>query len=260
MRIGINIPDELMRRLEPLKPELNISQVCREALEAKAESYELMLRMMDDESTKTAVDLVWGQEQQHRQALEIDWEILGYEDAKSWANAATWEDWEYRNRRRDSVWMHGRRRKDASNAQATSLGEPKTFFDRERDLMDYIVKQDPEFMEWFESDFGGFKQIDFPGGERKYSLAWLAYTDAVWELIKQRQLEHSQRMSAQRAAPPEPKVSERLFGDTRPQVEQSFQVVPHHSRLADGVDSLKLNRLIDQSDVQEILPNEEKSQ
>ena len=94
MRIGINIPNELMRRLEPLKPELNISQVCRDALEAKAKSHEQMLARLNDDGIKSAVDQAWEQEKEFLAAIEFDWEMLGYEDAESWVKAASWDDWD----------------------------------------------------------------------------------------------------------------------------------------------------------------------
>ena len=40
MRIGINIPNELHRRLEPLKQYINISQICRDAIEDRIKCYE----------------------------------------------------------------------------------------------------------------------------------------------------------------------------------------------------------------------------
>ena len=43
MRIGINIPNELHRRLEPLKQHINISQICREAIEERIGCYEKAL-------------------------------------------------------------------------------------------------------------------------------------------------------------------------------------------------------------------------
>ena len=39
-RIGVNIPNELIKRLEPLKPEMNVSQICREAITRHLEAYE----------------------------------------------------------------------------------------------------------------------------------------------------------------------------------------------------------------------------
>ena len=36
MRIGINVPNELLQRVKQIRPELNVSQVCRDALEYRA--------------------------------------------------------------------------------------------------------------------------------------------------------------------------------------------------------------------------------
>ena len=33
MRLGINVPDELLRRVKEIRPRVNVSQVCRQALE-----------------------------------------------------------------------------------------------------------------------------------------------------------------------------------------------------------------------------------
>ena len=33
MRIGINVPDDLLKQAKEIRPEINVSQVCREALE-----------------------------------------------------------------------------------------------------------------------------------------------------------------------------------------------------------------------------------
>ena len=62
VRIGINIPNELMKRLEPLKRELNISQVCREALTAKAEGHERMLSRLENDDVALAIDRLLEQE------------------------------------------------------------------------------------------------------------------------------------------------------------------------------------------------------
>ena len=37
MRIGINVPDELLKELKQVRPEVNVSQVCREALANRVE-------------------------------------------------------------------------------------------------------------------------------------------------------------------------------------------------------------------------------
>jgi len=40
-RISISLPDSLIAKLEPIKDGINISQLCREALEQRVASYEL---------------------------------------------------------------------------------------------------------------------------------------------------------------------------------------------------------------------------
>ena len=39
-RISISLPDSLMAKLEPIKDEINISQLCREALEQRVAAYQ----------------------------------------------------------------------------------------------------------------------------------------------------------------------------------------------------------------------------
>ena len=55
MRIGINIPKELHQRLQPLKGTMNISQICREALEAHVEKYEEYTGWLDSDDARELV-------------------------------------------------------------------------------------------------------------------------------------------------------------------------------------------------------------
>ena len=41
MRVGINVPDELLRRVKEIRPQVNVSQVCRQALERRVEIAEM---------------------------------------------------------------------------------------------------------------------------------------------------------------------------------------------------------------------------
>ena len=41
MRVGINVPDELLRRVKEIRPQVNVSQVCRQALERCVEIAEM---------------------------------------------------------------------------------------------------------------------------------------------------------------------------------------------------------------------------
>ena len=93
VRIGVNIPNELMKRLEPLKPELNISQVCRDALEAKAENHERMQARLANDAIGPAIDRLLEQEKEFLAAISFDWQALGWEDAASWVKGASDDNW-----------------------------------------------------------------------------------------------------------------------------------------------------------------------
>ena len=257
MRIGINVPNELMKRLEPLKPELNISQVCRDALIAKAEKHERMITRLDDDGTRAAVNRVWEHEKEFLAAIEFDWEMLGYEDAASWVRAASWDDWDYVLEDLDDLkernWPHWK-------VMAPRIEGIKSFHDRDMELsrrMRQVSEQHRDFDRWLNRYRGG---IDRQAIQQEYMTAWINHVKAVWELVRQRELEHLDRQLAERPAPPEPEVPEHLFGHARLQDNQPFQVVPHHSRLTDGVDPLKLNRLINDPDLRKSFAGEDEAQ
>lgn len=257
MRIGINIPNDLMKRLEPLKPELNISQVCREALTAKAERHERMLARLSDHSTSAAVNRVWEYEKQFLAAIEFDWEMLGYEDAADWVRAASWDDWGDVLEDLDNL-----KERNLPHWQviAPRVAGVKSFHDRDMELhrqMEQMREQHRTFDRWLYRNQEG---IDLRAIEREYMTAWITYVKAVWDLRQQRLQEYLDWRLAQRSAPPEPEVPEYLFDDARSREGQRFQVVPHHSKLADGVDPLKLNHLINDPDLRKSFAGEDEAQ
>ena len=207
VRIGVNIPNDLMRRLEPLKPELNISQVCREALEAKAARYEQMLIRLDDGEIKEAVGMVWEQEKEFLTVIEVDWEMMACEDAEAWVKAAELKDWKYLHHRQEVIRRQGR---PAWDVPPPHLSGVKDFTERRGDLNEKMRRQGDDFFDWLYDEQGG---IDFASAEREYMTAWLAYTNAVWELICQRREDHYRGLLAEHKTPPQPEVPEHLFGD-----------------------------------------------
>ena len=213
MRIGINIPNDLMRRLEPLKPELNISQVCREALEAKAVSHERMLARLDDGEIQEVIEMVWEQEKKFLAVIEVDWEMTGYEDAEAWTKVAEWKDWEYLHHWQDVIEKQGRR-----SWEFPPLNPPgvKGFTERRWELHQRKQRQGDDFFDWLYDVHGG---IDYDAAGREYMTAWLAYTGAVWKLVCQRREEHYRQLLAERKSPPEPEVPHHLFGDAPPHTE-----------------------------------------
>ena len=171
VRIGINIPNELMKRLEPLKPELNISQVCREALAAKAESYEQMIAGLDNEHIQSAVSAVWEQEREYWAVIEVNWEALGYEDAAAWVRAAKWEDWKHLHHIQDVIRNQER---PSWDFPPPGLEGVKDFRERSGEFQIRVLRQGDDFLDWFYEEHGG---IDYAVAQREYMTAWLSYTN-----------------------------------------------------------------------------------
>ena len=211
MRIGINIPNELMKRLEPLKPELNISQVCREALQAKAESHERMQERLENDAVGEAISRTCKQESVYRSVIEVDWEALGIEDAAAWVAQADWEDWRFHHRRAEVLRESGRSPNGWFYVSGKRL---KNFDDRITELHDRIQEQDEAFLDWLHLENDG---IDQNSAQQEYDTAWLSYTNAVWERIRQMREEHQQKWRSDHAETrrnrPAPEVPEHLLAD-----------------------------------------------
>ena len=86
-RISISLPDSLMAKLEPIKDGINVSQICREALERRVAAYERAAnRNGHDLDLDDLVQRLTGE-------LEIfggKFEQLGRDNATTWLTAASY--------------------------------------------------------------------------------------------------------------------------------------------------------------------------
>ena len=177
MRIGVNIPNGLHRSLEPFKQYINVSQICREAIEERIRCYAEALACRGDQDIALSIERVWEEERKMRAIVEVDWGMLGCEDAKSWVTAARLKDWEYLHHRRDVVRKQGRPHWEVPPPHLNGV---KTFNDRQSELDHRIRQQDDQFFDWLYDEQGG---PDRAAAEREYISAWLAYTDSAWGLF-----------------------------------------------------------------------------
>lgn len=227
MRIGINIPKELHQRIQPLKGTMNISEICREAIEARVKKYEEFVGWLDSESAKQVVAEICEKELERKAMVEVDWETLGYRDGKDWAAAATLADWDYWNHCRNhpdrssqnTIWVHGRHVRDGmTRGKFVSPGSARTFLQRHREYDELIHKQDADFWEWLAEEYDGLGPFhEYGTAERDYGRGWMAYTTAVWEMICQLREERRlhwqcEREEEHRNLPP-PEVPEHLLAD-----------------------------------------------
>ena len=177
MRIGINIPNELHRRLKPLKQNINVSQICREAIEDRIRCYEKALAIGSNWNIVQVIERAWEEERNMRAIVEVDWGMLGCEDAESWVTVAQLNDWDYLHHRQVVIRRQERPRWEVPPPHLEGV---KTFNERMAELDDRIRQQDDQFFDWLYDEYGG---IDRETAEREYMSAWLAYTDSAWDLF-----------------------------------------------------------------------------
>lgn len=167
MRIGINIPNRLFKRMEPLKQMVNISQVCRDAIQGWVDTYEhAMERAQQDGMEEVAAVLMHEWER-----YEVDWQAIGHEDAHIWAQKATPNDFEHFAHnlkigrglgRTPGIWM------------APYLPGTKAYGERQA-----------EHEEWFKQQC----ELDWDSNpylraQEEYERGWTSYIIAILDMAK----------------------------------------------------------------------------
>ena len=194
VRIGVNIPNDLYRRMEPIKHTINISQVCREAIEAHVEEYEQARARLESDDIDETVDRLCREEER----LTVDWEELGWADAKVWVEAVDKESFEHLFHRVDILKKQGRPTWIVPPPGAT---EAKTFVKRASEhekYFEYLIDLNPA------SD-------PLRDAEEEYGRAWLAYVCAVREKIMQLREERFRAKLKSPIVRAEPEVPEQLM-------------------------------------------------
>ena len=86
-RISISLPDELMARLEPVKERLNISQLCREALERRIAAFE---RATNHQTDELNLDALVHRLREERDLVEGKFENLARNSAAAWLETSSY--------------------------------------------------------------------------------------------------------------------------------------------------------------------------
>ena len=165
-RISISIPDKLMAKLEPMKDGLNISQLCREALERRVAAFERA-------SGHEGLDLNGLVERlrDERSIEESKFQDLGKDNAGRWLNSVSFLDLK-------SV------AETSSSSSMPKYKLPRAAFK--------IMKQ----------DMAEAKVSCENGQAVAYKTAWLDYVRSVWAQVGD-QIEDSQPSQPAEAEPEE---------------------------------------------------------
>lgn len=168
MRIGVNVPDDLLKRMEPLKTVTNVSQICRDAIKTHVEAYERAMTRAKEDGMNTIAEKLGNL----LVPQEVDWELLGIEDAKIWVQLAKLEDFEYLLDKLEALERHGRSPYEVTIPRVQGV---KFFEERAND-----------YNEWFDRRIEA-DPIGDPYIEAKliYQRGKLSYILAVWEMAKE---------------------------------------------------------------------------
>ena len=201
MRIGVNIPDDFLKRFEPLKPAMNVSQICREAIKAYVDIHEARSRVTEEDERIAEAERIFLQDK----LIELDWEAIGWKDGEAWVRAADLEDFEdaFHNFRiaqtKGADWKPwewpGRR------GQLTRLKNFGTWRGAHRD--------------WFQQQCALHPETNpFIDAEKPYTRGWLAHVGVVWGKIQKLREERGkawrEAVEQARTSLPEPRIPRRI--------------------------------------------------
>ncbi|MFC1944487.1 hypothetical protein ACFLX5_03210 [Chloroflexota bacterium] len=172
MRLGINVPNDLIERFKPLKATHNLSQICRDAIQSRVEAYEKAVAQADSDEMQVVVDRLASD---YLKKTVLDWQAIGRDDAKDWVQAASLDDFEILFHNVDvhkkigvgkmGLYLQGGYKKGAAR-----------FVDRQHEHEDwfermYELDEDPNHYIWAEAE---------------YTEGWFSYVTAVWQMVKNR--------------------------------------------------------------------------
>ncbi len=174
MRIGLNLSNELLERLKPLKNTVNLSQICRDAIKSRIETYEGAINQANSDGMQAVADKLW---LEYSKRTILDWEAIGREDAKGWVQFATLQDFEdlFHN-----IGIDKRQGVEPGQFEARIMPEAKRFDERQQEHSEW-------FREWFHREGKLDKTTNiYIQARLEYNRGWISYVTAVWNMVKKR--------------------------------------------------------------------------
>ena len=190
MRIGVNIPNELMNRVKEIRPPVNVSQVCREALEKRAMTHDRVLSQVasdgvDDQVFRLAESLP-------NPLIEPDWETYALQDARGWVESVDDYLWERFIYQHDFLGREGREPTVMIDSWSRGNGS-KGFMDRIYEHYDWLVEQHGA---QFKSGYDGSNPHE--KARKLYARAWLGYVLEVRRRLEQHRKDQYEKLKAER--------------------------------------------------------------
>ena len=204
MRIGINISNGLHRRLKAITEPINVSEVCRDAIESVVLGHEgLAARVEEDDLGEFVAAFADDGEQWS----DIDWRDHAWTDARDWFKKVDREEFERFVYFRE-FYLGGDRSPEEILRLVNMAGRidgVAGFYDRMRQHKDLEEKEFDRMEQW---GLGGYPRGD---AEREYKAAWLAYFNVVYRLIENKREQQTEEQLRSRAQFPKPELPEHLI-------------------------------------------------
>ena len=190
MRIGINVPDDLLKQVKEIKPAVNVSQVCREALERHVEVAGRAAAQAARDGAAKQVERL--DQLVARPVIEPDWEVYALEDARAWVRTVTPEAWERFIYQADFLRRQGRDETEMVEIWSHGNGV-KGFTERLTESMEWFISQSEQDIE------SRVSSVQPEKAKREYGRAWLGYVNEVRRLLERHRKEEYERVMAQRS-------------------------------------------------------------
>jgi len=168
MRLGINIPNSLYKRMDPIKQVVNISQICRDAIEEWVNAYERSMEKAKQDGMEEVADEL----RQTWKPYEVDWQAIGREDARIWAQKAKPEHFEIfahnlrvgrGHGRTPGIWM------------APILPDTPFYGERQGEHKEWFIQQSELNLE----------TNPYLRAQEEYERGWTSYLIAILNMAKQ---------------------------------------------------------------------------
>ena len=199
MRIGVNVPDDLHRRMKRIKHTVNISRVCREAIEAYVDDLERSAVRVESDDLDEVIERLSSEEDPR----SVDWQELGWSDARDWVKAVDVDRFEHLFHRIDVLRRQGR---PTWEVPPPHVPDPdvKAFDQRWGEHVERFARQ---FERLWEVNSEYWPRAD---AEEEYGRAWVAYVSAVREKVLKLREERIKDLIGARKVRPEPEAPRHL--------------------------------------------------
>ena len=205
MRIGINVPNSLLQQVKEINPPVNVSDVCRKALEEYVEIAQRTTEQVHNDGVVTKITQL---SKETGLPPEPDWVGLALDNAAHWVRSVTPEEWNDFVEDVDRLRQEGKPEDLYINVWTIQYGG-KGIFGYVHDYWDLLTKAARP------SRISGLARDASERGRREFTRAWLGYVYEVRRLIEQRHKEAYERFRAEHDAAfrarGEPEVPEHLL-------------------------------------------------